>query len=79
MGLISYERSTPGQTLVGNEGHSPHWKRSQVAYGGTPRLGVEHARACGGREAVFWVYERYEAPDGVGDVEAEDPLRRECV
>ncbi len=34
---------------------------------------------CGDREAEFWVYEHYEAPDGVGAVEAEDPLCRECV
>jgi hypothetical protein len=34
---------------------------------------------CGDREAVFWVYERYEADDGVGAVEAEMPLCRECV
>ncbi|QAU11321.1 hypothetical protein EKH57_00030 (plasmid) [Halorubrum sp. BOL3-1] len=35
--------------------------------------------ACDEREAVFWVFERYEAADGVGAVEAETPLCRECV
>jgi hypothetical protein len=34
---------------------------------------------CGDRAAVFWVYERYDAPDGVGGVEAETPMCRECT
>ena len=34
---------------------------------------------CGEREAVFWVFERYEAPDGIGAVESEEPLCRECI
>jgi hypothetical protein len=34
---------------------------------------------CGDREAVFWVYERYEAPDGLCAVEAESALCQECT
>jgi hypothetical protein len=36
-------------------------------------------KECSDRDAVFWVYERYEADDGVGAVEAEVPLCRECI
>lgn len=34
---------------------------------------------CSDRDAVFWVYERYEADDGVGAVEAEVALCQECI
>jgi len=34
---------------------------------------------CDEREAVFWVYERYEADDGIGAVEVDMPLCRECT
>jgi len=35
--------------------------------------------SCSDNGAVFWVYERYEAADGVGAVEEEVPLCRECI
>jgi predicted nucleic acid-binding Zn-ribbon protein len=34
--------------------------------------------ACSENDAVVWVYERYEADDGVGAVEEEVPLCRGC-
>jgi hypothetical protein len=42
---------------------------------------VENPFSCEscGEEAVFWVSEQWEAEDGVGAVERETPLCRECT
>jgi len=42
---------------------------------------VENPFDCEGceSEAEFWVYERWEADDGVGAVESDIPVCRECV